>query len=164
MVRFYGIGIVAFSLTVSCGEDDTYHGDETFTAEERTAIEAGDVWITACTGVDAFPIEWDLAHPEPGTIFPRSLRVIVKGTTNSERLGATYHHRLEIDDGLRADLLVVVAAHEFGHARGLVDLPADTAGVMNPWPGAAASEGPVALEWTAADQDACVEKGVCSSP
>ncbi len=149
--------LVAFVMAlglVGCGpHPDPLHGDVTFTADEREAIERGNVWMAERVGRAPYDIVWDLPHPsDPGG---DARLVIVRGVECSDCGGRTNpyaHVELAPAD---SDRMAMIAAHEFGHTWGLRHLPDDVAGIMNPTPWL------IGMTWTPADQAQCVADGVC---
>jgi hypothetical protein len=146
-------------LSLSCAsKQDPMHGDVSFTAEERSAIERGNVFIAERVGQEPYDIVWDLPHPtDPSsggalTIVRGCSRPTFSGTGEINGHVEIAPDRL-VASGSTEDL-AVIAAHEFGHTRRLQHLPADVAGLMNP-----STEH--SLVWTDADQAKCLADGIC---
>jgi hypothetical protein len=142
--------IAAFALA-GCGSQELpLHGDVTFTAEERAAIERGNVFIAEQLGVEPYGIVWDLPHPSDTSSAGKL--VIVRGVPEHGYGGWTGTNAHVVLSPGSGDAL---AAHEFGHTRGLRHLPADVVGLMNP--------DRVELKWTDADHSQCIAEGVCKN-
>lgn len=146
--RVVGV-LLAALLGIGCGsERPTYHGDTTFTAAEREAIERGNAWLAERVDDEPFAIVWDAPHPaddELGRPYDIVRRPKMLGGRNDER------RVVHLGVGEGSPSLDVLAAHELGHARGLVHV--DDEGVMDPEPWQ--------LVWTESDRAMCFKTRAC---
>lgn len=150
-----GVGLVLAGCSTNT---QPLRGDVAFSADERDAIERGNVFVAERLGVEPYDIVWDLPHPaDPSSV---GELVIVRGCSRQTFSGTgDVNGHVEISPDALASSgstedLAVIAAHEFGHTRRLQHLPADVPGLMNP-----STEH--ALIWTAADQAQCMADRVC---
>lgn len=139
--------VVALSLLVGCSPGP-WRASESFTADEREAVVAGEKWITERTGRETLGVVFDIPDGEDATG-----RVILKrhgsgGCVCVGGIGAI------VADNIPPPALAWVVAHEIGHSEGLKHH--DAPGLMVP----TFSNDDVAV-WTAEDQAACVRDGVC---
>lgn len=123
--------LVSISLA-GCGQDDTspWHGDVTFSLEDRATIEASEAWIAGHVGREPRGVVWDAPHQEAdctdgqsslilkrdrgiGGCFTRTDWCIYLGPTNP---------------------LDALSAHEFGHYYHLHHVDPSSRSVMNPTP------------------------------
>lgn len=147
------VGCVAVECLVGCAPDHTWHGDTSFTLEERAAIETANEWLASRLGDDAYAIVWDLP---PGDEAPAySIR---NGRVPAPFMATREHHRIRIDTSMfspgpyRIGALTQVTAHEFGHERGMEHHEGE--GLMNPIED-------TALHWTSLDEDECKRVSAC---
>lgn len=116
--------ILAHIMLVGC-YGDTWHGDRSFTAEQRTAIAEGASKWTEATG-ESFDIVWDR---DPGDPFHKVIirRFAKEGTCNYSQsaLGCEIHSFgmngnistiLLWTEGWTSEDLTKDAVHEFGHS------------------------------------------------
>ncbi len=105
-----------------CGSN-VWHGETSFTEDERAEIEAGNTWLTFHMGLPADVIVWDL--PPGGDAPMYSIR---DGAVPSPEIARRYsHHRIRFDreqfsaypHDERMRRYRVLAAHEFGHDHGM---------------------------------------------
>jgi hypothetical protein len=141
---------IALALSfLGCAPDFTAHGDVTFTAEERAKIEEGNRWLADALHEEPIDIVWDLEHPSDDVQWPRA-RIIRRGVPfcGAADIGCAFVLNVSLDP---AALTTSLAAHEFGHYRGMRHVTEP--GIMNH------TIGP--LIWTHADQCECQRAGVC---
>ncbi len=155
MRSWFLVTVMALVSLAGCSPDHVWHGDVSFTDEERQAIEAGAAFVAEQTGQEPLAIVWDLP---PGDEAPnRSIRSgHTLPNTNAMRLG----HLIRIDTAQfvgpeRIGQLAAVTAHEVGHEYGLEHHAG--LGIM--------SEGGCGgtLTWSAGDVAGCIRDGVCAS-
>ncbi len=122
-----------------------FHGDVTFTAIERAAIERGAAFTAEHTGAP-LDIVWDAPHVPDGTCRVGTIE-------RSEGTGALAERGLGcIHIGVtQPEYIAVLAAHELGHWRGLEHV---THGLMQPVV-------TPTLAWSEEDQAECVRVGRC---
>ncbi len=145
-MQFRSALALALFAIAGCGVPTPFHGDVTFTVEERAEIERGAAFLSAHTSGEEISIVWDAPHKEsgcdPGTI------------ARSQGVGAATIAGNCIVIGIEPNPLMntaAVAAHEFGHWYGLRH---SSRGLMQPWNIAT-------LEWTEEDEASCVAAGRC---
>jgi hypothetical protein len=117
---------------VGCGSHpDPLHGDVTFTATQRQAIESGAEWLATNAGVERVEIIWDLPHPADGAEL-EGLTLVRRRPTQDHGThpGWTYPNgAIELDDAADDEWLTFMTAHELGHFEGFKHHPG--AGVMS---------------------------------
>lgn len=134
-------------------KEPRFHGDVTFTAEERAAIERGDAWLAAQIGEEPLGVTWDLPHPDriddaPAYSIVRARPPRGVGEYDGEL-------RVTINPGLLSPAgLETLAAHELGHYRGM-DHHQGAEGIMHD---GIRDEAPV---WTAEDLAECRRVRLC---
>lgn len=119
------LGFVILSLTSGCAnESPPWHGDETFTPEERAQIETGLAFVSSRVDDHTPRIIWDAPHAEgPCPVATVCRREELPGFTG-------FYSPAPAIDLVPVSCLDVNAAHEFGHWYGYRDH--DGPGVMNP--------------------------------
>ena len=138
MTRWIAL-VVAF-VTGGCAapvDDDVWHGDESFTTEQRTDIESSMRWMTEHAGAPEVEIVWD----HHGSSCERSIVVadLPAGTIgDSSRNGC-----IRIDTAQGFDRVGAIAAHEMTHVRMGPGHHHDV-GLMN-------VNVPIVVMWTVAD-------------
>jgi len=140
---------------LGCGAsfEPTFHGDVTFSLEERAAIERGDAWLAARIGRDPLGVVWDLPHGEPASAAPPYSIVRLRPPVGV----GEYDGRLRVvlnPDAVTLEGLELLTAHELGHYRGMGHH--NERGVMQE--GGIRDELPV---WTAADAEECRRVRLC---
>lgn len=93
--------------------DLVWHGDETFSPEERADIEEANSWMAEQVDQSSLLIVWDEPHEEP-------LRRVEGSHTKRRRIirtrgDAGLFDNYTISLGTKSSVLRVLAAHEFGH-------------------------------------------------
>lgn len=113
---------------------ESWRGDTSFTAEERTAIEEGNEWLAAHTDQPARIIVWDLSPDEDAPRYSiRDARL-----ADPEFAKRSSAHRIRFDRAqfdayppeVRLRFYRLAAAHEFGHELGMKHHAGS--GVMSP--------------------------------
>jgi len=144
------------AIEVGCSlspQEPTFHGDVTFTREERAAIERGDVWLAVHAGRDPLGIVWDLPHYDRVEDAPAYSIVRAR-----PRIGVgEYDGQLRVTlnpSAVNLDGLELLTAHELGHYRGMGHH--DACGLMAD--GAIRDQLP---SWTPADDAECRRVGLC---
>jgi hypothetical protein len=127
-----------------CSETQPFHGDVSFTAEERESVERGNAFLAQHVGQEPFAIVWDGDGTESLAI-SKGVRVGLAG--HNDGTG-----RIQIGEGMASVRLSAVVAHELGHERGLSHH--NGAGLMG-------IDGTDSLVWTADDQASCELDGIC---
>ncbi len=130
-----------------CSETQSFHGDVAFTAEERAAIERGNAFISEHTGRDPFDIVWDASDTSDTGNGP----TIVRGVSGPWD-GHGWISGIEVVETTDFDRLAAIAAHEFGHQRGLGH---------HTGPGVMSHDAAIGIVWTTEDRAACVRDHVC---
>lgn len=134
------------SLTLTgCAGDFVYHGDLSFSAEERAQIEQAADLMAARTGGGRIEISWDGELGDP-VHNHRILRAVPEKTAaawgelkGEYGPGYTFYVSPETPKGM----VGMVMAHELGHWYGMPHHYGY--GLMNPWGG----------QWSQADVDLC---------
>ena len=136
------------SVIGGCGAGDVFHGDVTFTLEERHSIEHANLWLAATLEEAPFEIVWDLPHPVDGVEVDISVASIRRGRAPSQASNVEGWTQGERAVSIRVSAdhqrLETVTAHELGHCRGLKHH--NGPGLMNP-------HGESKLEWTIWDEE-----------
>ncbi len=148
LVRCLVVLLASLSFVGCALEDEPWHGDSSFTREERHEIEAANELVAEMLGVSPSEIAWDApsrGEDEPGNRLDIVRRASDGGGHFSGSSGVIY---LGVS-GREGPLLRALAAHEFAHARGVKHH--DYEGIMNPIP--------MVPTWTAADAKAALERG-----
>jgi len=125
-----------------------WHGDTSWSLEDRAIIEESNQWVATHTGTRKVPIVWDL---EPGADVLSVGWAIVKGKAGGGLSNPSNHSTTFTDLG---NPLGAISAHEFGHLIGLDHTP-DPRSFMY-W-------APEFREWTDTDEVFCVSSGVCAT-
>ena len=138
LVALFVVGCFAPSSAV------TWHGDVTFTAEERAKIEAGAAFMSAHAG-EPIAIVWDASH-----VVGACPELVIRKTpgVGGEYVGGAWCISLGSDEP-EPGFLSALAAHELGHWLGLEHVGA---GLMQPFG--------MALEWSDADEAEAVRVGL----
>ena len=155
-MRILGLVLVAVLAVLlgGCVEEpsrDYWVGDESFTAEERQAIEDGNAFLAGHTGQAPLVIVWGKIPLEGRD------RMIIRAALEPKTVGRTAKPEgwcIFLDPDQIGPPLAVTAAHELGHLRGLPHLPSGVAGLMNPIV-------PEQMTWEASDEGLCVANRVC---
>ncbi len=124
-------------MLAGCAAPDVrWHADKRFTTEERNAIESGAAWLEGASGheVGAIAFDYEVTSDQPlaHTIRrERGSNGTERGATGMCAGGTVYIDPVGLpDEGMRAEYLPGLAAHEMGHcAVGLAD-DASTEGIM----------------------------------
>lgn len=151
------LALIYACLMCGCGTN-VWHGDTSFTPQERDAIESGDAWLAERIGASPHIIIWDLDLSPDDDAPMYSIR---SGVVSEPPIAMQSHHRIrfdrarfdalyELDDRLR--YYRMCAAHEFGHEAGMHHH--DGPGLMNPSP-------EIDARWTMQDIVECRRSGVC---
>lgn len=142
--------LLALTL-VGCGQDLAFHGDLAFTAEERSAIETGARFVAERTQTPVVEIVWDGDMSARNTI--RKQQPLQPEATGSLTAHDGTDLTLSMRPGFDVDSYRVIAAHEFGHYRGMQHH--DGPGLMN----LKAED-----SWTGYDQAECQRVRLCDKP
>lgn len=130
---------VALALVGCCGPD-IWHGDVTFTPEERLLVESGNFYVAGNIGESYFHIVWDLRHRDGKCVAELSILRRPYTTDGAQTVGGSCIYLGTLDKGH----IEASAAHEFGHQHGLGHLGEGQTGLMQP-------VNP-RLQWTADDE------------
>lgn len=144
------------ATTVGCAlspAEPRFHGDVTFTAEERAAIERGDAWLAAQIDADPLGIVWDLPHPDRIEDAPAYAIVRARPRIGVGEYDGALHVLLN-PESVNIPGLELLTAHELGHYRGMGHH--DSCGVMTD--GGIRDELP---QWTPADLAECRRVRLC---
>lgn len=145
--------VFLLSFVVSCAYDvEAWHGDVTFTPAERAEIERGYAFLSKRLESRPLPIVWDAPHNDHECLATQICkRPALVGpcpepyeTQTCELVGLYTSNRISL---VPSENMAAVAAHEFGHWKGL----GHHAG-----PGAMHAPAPLFLMWTE-DDDASVQ-------
>lgn len=121
---------VLLFLVSGCAHSNLWHGDVSFTLVERKAIEEGNEYIAARMGTKPYDIVWDEPHRVDETRCVEDRTIIRRVMREYSGFYRGNPKCVEIDP--TDPLMSAVAAHEFGHSRGLGHLPENVPGLMNP--------------------------------
>lgn len=129
-------------------EPQVWHGDISWSPEDRAIIEESNQWVATHTGTRKVPIVWDL-EPE-ADVFSVGW-AIIKGKAGGGMSNIGNHSTTFTDLG---NPLGAISAHEFGHLVGLDHTP-DPLSFMY--------FAPEFRDWTDTDEVYCVSSGVCAT-
>ncbi len=129
--------VAAFALLIGCATPiDEWHGDVTFSEEQRAAIERGNSFLAKRLNVRPYGIVWDAPHVDDSTPCPYAT-ICKRGRIESppscagkDGCGGRGSVQIDPDASPNVDSLAAMAGHEFGHERGLRHH--EGPGLMNP--------------------------------
>ena len=132
---------------------DVWHGDVTFTTEERALIEQGAAFLSAHTKQGAIQIVWDAPHAAYSDETCPVMHIVrqARGAKVGGRASTTCMHLDEKPEWVENDQWAGMVSHEWGHTRRLKHH--NGTGLLQPI-------NPPLL-WTEEDQSACVAAGSC---
>lgn len=138
-----GLALVGALLSTGCARERPYHGDVTFTAEERASVEAGLRFLYSQIG-DEYPgIVWDVEGAECENFH------ILRGTA----AGGYYDGAKCMWVGpVQPWHMPAIAAHEAAHALGMRHVDGSTSLMSSV----------AVLTWSPEDEAECRRVGVCS--
>ncbi len=144
--------LLAFFIGGCANTGALWHGDRSFTADERDKIEDANTFIAKKVHRNPYHIVWD-GEPVPDGGTCKVPFSVVRGGKTNPYGGYWYDKERCAYLDVRAADFAGLAAHELGHSRGLPHLQEGVKGLMNEFVGP--------MVWTDADEVSCKRNLVC---